>query len=125
MPACKDLEVRSIHVNGAEVEEISASSGFEIAYKGDLVETGLLAPLRHEFQVEHIVNGRFIKSQFFKDELKGKIHVYTNMQFVEGNVTDNDLTLSKPLAFEKGESILVIDSSNQKLRIAGVFQSKW
>ena len=28
-------------------------------------------------------------------------------------------------ADKKGESILVIDASNQKLRIAGVFQSKW
>jgi hypothetical protein len=47
------------------------------------------------------------------------------MQYLEGTVTDNDLTLSQPLAFEKGESILVVDASNQKLRIAGVFQSKW
>jgi len=47
------------------------------------------------------------------------------MQFVEGNVFENELKLSAPLAFEKGEMILVVDASNQKLRIAGVFQSKW
>ena len=125
LPSGKDLEVRSIHVDGNDTEEISAASRFEIAYKGELVERGVLAPLRHEFQVGNIVNGRFIKNPFFKDELKGKIHAYTNLQFVEGNVTDNDLTLSDSLAFEKGESILVIDASNQKLRVAGVFQSKW
>ena len=125
LPERKDLEVRSIHVDGKEVEELSAPSRFEIAYKGDLVERGMLAPLRNEFQVENVVNGRFTKSPFFKDELKGRIHAYGNMQYVEGNVTDNDLTLSAPLAFEKGETLLVIDASNQKLRIAGVFQSKW
>lgn len=125
LPAARDLEIRSIHVDGTEVPEISAASRFEIAYKGDLIERGLLVPIRHEFQIEKVVNGRFIPSPFFKDELKGKIHAYTNMQFVEGHLTDNDLTLSEPLAFEKGESILVIDASNQKLRVAGVFQSKW
>ncbi|VVC02969.1 Uncharacterised protein [Candidatus Bilamarchaeum dharawalense] len=125
LPDRKDVEIRSIHVNGSDVEELSATSNFEIAYKGDLVERGILAPLRHEYQVENIVNGRFTKSPFFKDELKGKIHAYTNMQYVEGHLTDNDLTLSAPLAFEKGELILVVDASNQKLRIAGVFQSKW
>ncbi|MBI5228045.1 hypothetical protein HY988_05640 [Candidatus Micrarchaeota archaeon] len=125
VPHGLDLEVRSIHINGAEVEEAAAPSLVEIAYKGDLVEKGIIAPLRHEFQVANIVNGRFNKSPFFKDELKGKIYAYTNMQFVEGHMTDNDLNLSAPLAFEKGESILVIDASNQKLRVAGVFQSKW
>ena len=125
LPDGKDVEVRSIHLNGAELDELSAISRFEIAYKGDLIEHGILAPLRHEFEIGNVVNGRFIKSPFFKDEIKGKIYAYTNMQFVEGHVTDNDLTLSGQLAFEKGESILVIDASNQKLRIAGVFQSKW
>ncbi len=125
LPAGKDLEIRSVHVDGSELEEVSATARFEIAYKGDLIERGLLVPLRHGFQVESIVNGRFMKNPFFKDELKGKIHAYANMQYVEGNVSDNDLNLAQPLAFEKGESILVIDASNQKLRIAGVFQSKW
>ncbi|MFH1784792.1 MAG: hypothetical protein ABH842_00015 [Candidatus Micrarchaeota archaeon] len=125
LPECKEVEVRSIQVDGNSIEELVATSGFEMAYKGELVERGILAPLRHEFQIENIVNGRFTKNPFYKDELKGKIHAYTNMQYVEGNLTDNDLTLSEPLAFEKGEMILVIDASNQKLRIAGVFQSKW
>ncbi|MDO8553229.1 MAG: hypothetical protein Q7S22_00340 [Candidatus Micrarchaeota archaeon] len=125
LPVGKDFEIRSIHVDGKEIEELSATSHFEISYKGDLVEHGILTSLRHDFQVETMVNGKFIKSPFFKDELKGKIHAYVNMQYVEGHVTDIDLNLSVPLAFEKGESILIIDASNQKLRIAGVFQSKW
>jgi selenocysteine-specific translation elongation factor len=125
LPDRKEIEVRSINVDGTGVDELQAASGFEMAYKGDLIERGILAPLRNEYQVENIVNGRFVKNPFFKDELKGKIHAYANMQYVEGHFTDNDLTLSAPLAFEKGELILVIDASNQKLRIAGVFQSKW
>lgn len=125
LPGGKDIEVRSIHVNGSEVEEAGAGSRIELAFKGDLFERGIIVPLRHEHQVENVVNGKFVKSPFYKDEIKGRIHAYTNMQYVEGTVTDNDLTLLQPLAFEKGESILVVDASNQKLRIAGVFKSKW
>ncbi|MDD5172195.1 MAG: hypothetical protein PHF60_04130 [Candidatus ainarchaeum sp.] len=125
LPAKKEIEVRSIQINDADAEEAPAGSRFGIAYKGEPLERGVLVPLRNEFQVEQVVNGRFSKSPFFKDELKGRIHAYTNMQFVEGTVTDNDLTLLQPLAFEKGEIILVVDASNQKLRIVGTFQSKW
>ncbi len=125
LPAKKEMEVRSIQINNADAEEAPAGSRFGIAYSGEPLERGVLVPLRNEFQVENVVNGRFSKSPFFKDELKGRIHAYTNMQFVEGTVTDNDLTLLQPLAFEKGEIILVVDASNQKLRIVGTFQSKW
>ncbi len=123
LPDRKDVELRSLHVDGAEVDE--AAAYFEAAYKGELAEHGVLAPLRHEFQVENIVNGRFTRCPFYKDEIHGKIYAYSNMQFIEGHLNENDLTLSSPLAFEKGEAILVVDASNQKLRIAGVFQSKW
>ncbi len=125
LPEKKDVEVRSIQVNGKEVEEASAGQRFSMAYRGEPIGKGILVPIRHEYEVENIVNGRFSKSPFFKDELKGKIHAYANMQFVEGNMTENDLTLSVPIAYEKGELILVVDASNQKLRIAGPFQSKW
>ena len=125
LPAKKEIEVRSIQINDVDSEEASAGSRFGIAYKGELLERGILVPLRNDFQVEQVVNGRFNRSPFFKDELKGKIHAYANFQFVEGNVSDNELTLSGPLAFEKGETILVVDASNQKLRIAGAFQNRW
>lgn len=125
LPSKKEIEVRSLQISDADAEEAPAGSRFGMAYKGEPLERGVLVPLRNEFQVENVVNGRFSRSPFFKDELKGRIHAYTNMQFVEGTVTDNDLTLLEPLAFEKGEIILVVDASNQKLRIVGTFQSKW
>jgi selenocysteine-specific translation elongation factor len=125
LPEKKEIEVRSIQISDKDSEEAPAGSRFGIAYKGDLLERGMLVPLRNEFQVETIVNGRFNQSPFFKDEVKGKMHFYSNYQFIEGNVSDNELTLTSPLAFEKGETILVVDASNQKLRIAGTFQSKW
>lgn len=81
--------------------------------------------MRNDYEINNVVNGRFAKSPFFRDELKGKIHAYTNMQYVEGTLNDSDITLSQPLAFEKGEQIVIVDASNQKLRIAGIFQSKW
>jgi len=125
LPDSKDVEVRSIQVDGKEVEEAAAGQRFSATYRGEPISRGILVPIRHDFEVESIINGRFTKSPFFKDELKGKIHAYANFQFVEGNMSDNDLTLSAPMAYEKGELILVVDASNQKLRIAGPFQSKW
>jgi hypothetical protein len=111
--------------DGKDADSAQSGATIEIAYKGDLFERGIIVPIRHELQVENVINGRFMKSPFYKDELKGRIHAYSNMQYVEGVVNENDLTLSAPFAYEKGESILVVDASNQKLRIAGVFRSKW
>ncbi len=125
LPERKELEIRSLQVNGKDVAQVFAGERFSAAYTGDAFERGILVPLRNEFETETIVNGRFLKTPFFKDELKGKIHAYVNMQFVEGHINENDLTLSQPLSYEKGEIILVIDASNQKLRVAGPFQSKW
>ncbi|MEW6036051.1 MAG: hypothetical protein AB1529_05540 [Candidatus Micrarchaeota archaeon] len=125
LPEKKDVEARSLMLDGSEVEEVSAGARFSMAYKGEQFERGIIVPLRHEHEVGNVVNGRFLRSPFFKDELKGKIHAYANMQFVEGHLSENDLTLSQPIAYEKGELILVVDASNQKLRIAGAFQSKW
>ncbi len=125
LPERKDIEVRSITVDGKEVAEASAGERFSAAFRGEPFERGILVPIRNEFEVGNIVNGRFSKTPFYKDEVHGKIHAYSNLQFVEGNMTENDLTLSKPLAYEKGELILVVDASNQKLRIVGPFQSKW
>ncbi len=125
LPERKDVEVRSLTVGGKEVQEAAAGERFSMAYRGEPFERGILVPIRNEFEVGNIVNGRFSKSPFFKDDVHGKIHAYSNLQFVEGNMTENDLTLSRPLAYEKGELILVVDASNQKLRIVGPFQSKW
>lgn len=125
LPEKKDVEVRSIRVDGKDVAEATSGQRFSLAYKGEPVGRGILVPIRHEFEIGNIINGRFSKSVFFKDELKGKIHAYANMQYVEGNMSENDLTLSGEMAYEKGELILVVDASNQKLRIAGPFQSKW
>jgi len=125
LPEKKEIEVRSVQVGGKEVPEAPAGALFSMAFKGDPFERGILVPMRNEFEVGNIVNGRFSKTPFFRDELKGKIHAYSNMQFVEGHMTDNDLTLGTPIAYEKGEIMLVVDASNQKLRIAGPFQSKW
>ncbi len=125
LPEKKELEIRSLQVSGKDVESVPAGVRFSMAFKGEPFERGIVVPLRNEFEVGNIVNGRFSKTPFYRDELRGKIHAYSNLQFVEGHMTDNDLTLSQPIAYEKGELMLVVDASNQKLRIAGPFQSKW
>ena len=125
LPDKKEVAVRSVRLNDKEVEEAVVGDRFGIVYKGDLIERGILAPLRNNFEISSSVNGRFLKSPFFKDDLDHKVHIYHNYQFVEGNVSDNELRLDKPIAYQKGDRILVVDPSNQKLRIAGVFTSAW
>lgn len=125
LPDKKEAEVRNIQLHGNEVEEVSAGAMFSIAYKGEPFERSILVPLRYDHEVGNVINGRFIKSPFYKDELRGKIHAYSNMQFIEGHLNESDITLNQPMAYEKGEFILIVDASNQKLRIVGAFQSKW
>lgn len=125
LPGQKEVEVRSIQLHGREVEEASAGTMFSMAYKGEPFERSILVPLRHEHEMGNVINGKFIKSPFYKDELKGKIHAYADMQFVEGHLNESDITLNQPLAYEKGGRILIVDASNQKLRIMGAFQSRW
>jgi len=125
LPERKEIEVRTIQINDKDSEEAVPGDRFGIAYKGELLDRGVLVPLRNEFLVEKIVNGRFVKSRFYKDEIRGKMHAYSGFQLTECNVMDSELKLDKPHAFEKGDRLLVIDASNQKLRIAGFFESKW
>lgn len=123
LPEKKEVEIRTIQINDKDSEQAVAGQRFGMAYKGELVERGLLVPLRNEFQIEKQIGGRFSKSRFFQDELKGKVHAYSNFQFVECTVSENELNLDMPMAFGKRERVLVVDASNQKLRIAGVFVS--
>ena len=123
LPDKKSIEIRSIQINDKDSELASAGDRFGIAYKGDLLERGIIVPLSNDFQVEKVVQGRFSKSKFYSDEIKGKLHAYSGFQFKECTVSDVDLKLDSEIAFEKRDNILVIDASNQKLRIVGVFQT--
>ena len=126
LPDRKELAVRNVHLNDKDVDEAGKGDRFGISYKGEVIQNrSLLVPLRNNFEVATSVNGRFIKSPFFKDDLEHKIHAYHNYQFVEAMVSSSELRLDKPLAYKKGDRILVVDSSNQKIRIAGVFTSAW
>ena len=125
LPAKKEVTIRTLLVNGKESEEAAAGDHFELIYKGEPLVKGILAPFRNKLEVSTSINGRFLQSPFFKDELNHKVHLYHNFQYVEGVVTDMELRLDKPIAYAKGDRILVVDASNQKLRIAGVFTSAW
>ena len=71
------------------------------------------------------MNGRFIKSPFYRDEVRGKMHAYLNLQFVSTHVTEGELKMEKPIAFRKGDLVLVCDPSNPKLRVVGAFTPTW
>lgn len=125
LPEKKEVTVRSVKLNDKDCEFAGVGDRFGIVYKGDLVEHGVLVPLRNNIDVTTMIRGRFVQSPFFKDDLEHKIQVYHNYQFVEGKVSDNELVLDKPIAYQKGDRLLVVDQSNQKLRIAGAFTSAW
>jgi len=73
LPEKKELEVRSLQISGKDAESAPAGVRFAMAFKGEPFERGIMVPLRNEFEVGNIVNGRFSKTPFYKDELKGKI----------------------------------------------------
>jgi selenocysteine-specific translation elongation factor len=123
LPDKKSFEIRTIQINDKDSESAKPGDRFGIAYKGDLLDRGIVVPLSNDFQIEKVIQGKFTKSKFYSDEIKGKMHAYSAFQFKECTVTDVDLKLDNEMAFEKRDSILVIDASNQKLRIAGVFNT--
>lgn len=125
LPEKKEVTVRTVKLDDKDSDFAGVGDRFGIVYKGDLVERGILVPLRNTFDVTTMIRGRFMQSPFFKDDLDRKIQIYHNYQFVEGKVSDNELVLDKPIAYQKGDRLLVVDQSNQKLRIAGVFTSVW
>ncbi|MEM4272386.1 MAG: hypothetical protein QXH30_02255 [Candidatus Bilamarchaeaceae archaeon] len=125
LPEKKDIEIRSIQVQDKDVEEVGPGTRFGIAFKGELPERGILVPHTNEFELKDVLNGRFEKSPFYRDEIRGKMHAYSNFQFVGAAVSEGELKTEKPFASRKGEAILVCDPSNPRLRVAGIFTPTW
>ncbi len=125
LPEKKEVTVRTVLLDQKEAQEANAGDRFSIVCKSEVAGSGMLVPLRNSFVISNSINGRFIKSPFFKEDIEHKVHAYHNYQFVECEVSDSELMLDKPIAHQKGDRMLVIDSSNQKLRIAGIFASAW
>ncbi len=121
LPSKTEIEVKSIQLNDKEVDEVPAGGRFGICYKGGPIERGILAPPSNSFNLATSIPGTLSKSPFYKSGLPKKIHAYTNLQFVEGTVSDSQLSLEKPLAFLGGKPILLVDPGNPKLRICGTF----
>ncbi len=120
-PGKKDVEIKGIQLNDKDVEECGEGSRFGISYKGDEIERGQLLGFRAENKVENSVLGRFEQSPFYKDDLNRKVHACLNFQFVECRVSDSELKCDTPLSFRGRDRILVLDPSNQKLRVVGAF----
>lgn len=125
LPEKRDIEIRSIQVQDKDTAEAGPGTRFGIAFKGELPERGILVPHVNEFELKDVMNGRFMKSQFYRDEIRGKMHAYSNLQFVSAVVSEGELKTEKPIASRKGELILVCDPSNPKLRVVGVFTPTW
>ncbi|MEM4359437.1 MAG: EF-Tu/IF-2/RF-3 family GTPase [Candidatus Bilamarchaeaceae archaeon] len=121
LPEKKELEVRSIQLNDNDVEEAVAGDRFGIAYKGEPIERGMLVSLRSEFENSKNIMGRFNKNPFYKDDLNRKLSFFYSFQSAEGTVLENSISLDKEIAYRKRDPLLVVDASNQKLRIVGSF----
>ncbi|MCK4319442.1 hypothetical protein KAW38_02620 [Candidatus Micrarchaeota archaeon] len=121
-PLNSEIEIKTIQLNDKDVNEVSAGGRFGICYKGDPIERGILSSL--SFLLADKIPGTFSKSQFYTNEIPKKIHVYSNFQFVGGDISSSVLSLEKPLAYTVDDRILILDPGNKKLRICGVFFPK-
>ncbi len=121
LPQKKELEVRSIQINDKDVEEAKAGEKFGIAYKGEPIERGLLVSIRSEFENGKNIMGRFQKSPFFAADTNRKLHFCYGFNSVEGYVLENSISLDKEIPYRKRDPLLILDPSNQKLRIVGSF----
>ncbi len=124
LPSKTEIEIKSIQLNDKDVDEVSAGGRFGICYKGEPIDRGILASTSNSFTISEKVPGTFTKSPFYKAEIPKKIHAYSNLQFLEGAVSDSELTLENPIAHKPGERILITDPGSPKLRICGVFEVK-
>lgn len=121
LPGKVDVEVRSLQINDNDSESASAGERFGIAYKGEPIDRGMLVGIRSEFSNEKDIMGNFRQSQFYKDDITRKLSFCYGMNTVEGRVLDNSISLDKELTVRKRDPLLVMDPSNQKLRIVGSF----
>lgn len=123
LPSKSELEVKSIQLNDADSAEVSAGGRFGICYKGELIERGIITSIENPFSIGTSILGVFSKSPFYSGEIPSKLHAYSSLQFVECSVSPKELKLEKDFAYREGERILLVDPSNKKLRICGVFVS--
>lgn len=121
LPDKKELEIRTVQINDKDVDEAVAGGRFGIAYKGEPIERGLLVSIRSEFENSKNIMGRFQQSQFYKDDISRKLHFCYAFRSVEGNVSENSVALDSEMSYRKRDPLLVLDPSNQKLRIVGSF----
>lgn len=121
LPEKKEIEIRSVQLNDQDVEEAGSGTRFGIAYKGEPIDRGFLVSFRSDLSNSKNIVGNFKQSPFYKDSLNRKLHFCYGFQFVEGTVLDNSINLDREIAIRKRDPIMVLDPSNQKLRIVGSF----
>jgi selenocysteine-specific translation elongation factor len=121
LPSKSEIEVKSIQLNDADSEEVSAGGRFGICYKGELLERGILSREGSGFSLGTSISGTFSKSPFYKNELPKKLHACSLLQFVECSISGDKLELERDFAYRENERILLVDPGNPKLRICGVF----
>lgn len=121
LPSRMEAEVKSIQLNDADSPEVSAGGRFGICYKGELFERGILVSPDSPLALRTSIPGTFSKSPFFKGEVPQKIHAHSNLQFVEGSVSQDSLELEREFACKEGGRILIVDPGSRGLRICGVF----
>lgn len=134
-PVGKEIEVKSIQKNDEDVASASCGDRVGLALKnvkageiirGTVLSKGMLSAEK-EFPCELVVL-RFAKEPLVNDEA---LHLSTGLQFepcrleIEGEIKPGEkgrgmIRAEKPVAFLKGEKLLVCDLNAKGLRIVGV-----
>jgi selenocysteine-specific translation elongation factor len=128
LPLDKEVVVRSIQMQDADVDESAAGSRVGLAIKGATAEEmkrgSILTPAGNAMMGTSI-SLRFTKNRFYPEEIKeGLFHVTVGMQSCPANVkniTNSSLVLQteKPLVYSKDDTFLLLNLNAKKLHIIG------
>lgn len=123
-PADKKVSVRSVQMHDDDVESAASPGRVGVALKGvtsnEIVRGDVIAE-SGSVECATEINIDFVKNGFYKSEIKPEAvyHACVGLQIVPAKIDQSKLKTEKPLAFEKGETVLLLDLNSDSIRIVG------
>ena len=126
-PEAKLVSVRSIQMHDEDVDEAFSPARVGVALKGisaDEITRGNIIAAKDSLKTANELKIRFEKNPFYKGEINpsSSYQLYIDLQFrlvkIEFNGSDINVVANKPLAYETGNSCLILDL-DAPMRIVG------